>query len=84
MPATAAITTFHAELREVLGGRAPNVSDLPRLKYTEMIAKEAMRLYPPAYAVGREAIEDTEIGGYRVPKGTRTVVLPSDPSHESS
>jgi cytochrome P450 len=62
---------FHAELREVLGGRAPNVSDLPRLKYTEMIAKEAMRLYPPAYAVGREALEDTEIGGYHVPKGTQ-------------
>jgi cytochrome P450 len=62
---------FHAELSEVLGGRAPNVSDLPRLKYTEMIAKEAMRLYPPAYAVGREAIEETEIGGYRVPKGTQ-------------
>ena len=62
---------FHAELAEVLGGRAPSVSDLPKLKYTEMIAKEAMRLYPPAYAVGREAIEETEIGGYRVPKGTQ-------------
>jgi cytochrome P450 len=34
-----------------------------------MVAKEVMRLYPPAYAVGREALEDTEIGGYRVPKG---------------
>ena len=62
---------FHAELKEVLDGRAPNVSDLPRLKYTEMIAKEAMRLYPPAYAVGREALEDTEIGGFHVPKGTQ-------------
>jgi cytochrome P450 len=62
---------FHAELHEVLGGRAPNVSDLPRLKYTETIVKEAMRLYPPAYAVGREALEDTEIGGYHVPKGTQ-------------
>jgi len=62
---------FHAELAEVLGGRAPDVSDLPKLKYTEMIAKETMRLYPPAYAVGREAIEETEIGGYRVPKGTQ-------------
>lgn len=62
---------FHAELSEVLGGRAPNVSDLPKLKYTEMIAKETMRLYPPAYAVGREAIEETEIGGYLVPKGTQ-------------
>jgi cytochrome P450 len=62
---------FHAELAEVLGGRAPNVSDLPNLKYTEMIAKEALRLYPPAYGVGREAVEETEIGGYRVPKGTQ-------------
>jgi cytochrome P450 len=62
---------FHAELDEVLGGRAPEVSDLPKLKYTEAIAKEAMRLYPPAYAVGREAIEDTEIGGYVVPRKTQ-------------
>jgi len=62
---------FHAELDEVLGGRTPAVSDMPNLKYTEMIAKEAMRLYPPAYAVGREAIEETEIGGFRVPKGTQ-------------
>jgi cytochrome P450 len=62
---------FHTELDEVLGGRAPEVADLPALKYTEMIAKEAMRLYPPAYAVGREAIEETEIGGYRVPRNTQ-------------
>jgi cytochrome P450 len=62
---------FHAELEEVLGDRAPTVEDLPKLKYTEMIAKETLRLYPPAYAVGREAIEETEIGGYRVPKGTQ-------------
>lgn len=62
---------FHAELDEVLGGRTPEVTDLPNLKYTEMIAKEAMRLYPPAYAVGREAIEETELGGFHVPKGTQ-------------
>jgi cytochrome P450 len=62
---------FHAELDEVLGGHAPSVSDLPKLKYAEMIVKEVMRLYPPAYAIGREAIEETEIGGYRVPRGTQ-------------
>jgi len=62
---------FHAELAEVLGGRAPNVSDLTKLKYTAMIEKEAMRLYPLANEVGREEIEETEIGGYRVPKGTQ-------------
>jgi cytochrome P450 len=58
---------FHAELDEVLAGRLPTVADMGRLKYTEMIVKEAMRLYPPAYGVGREAIEECEIGGFRVP-----------------
>ena len=46
---------FHAELDEVLGSRDPTFADLPRLKYTEKIAKESMRLYPPAYGLGREA-----------------------------
>ena len=58
---------FHAELDEVLGGKLPALADMPRLKYTEKIAKESMRLYPPAYGVGREAIEEFELGGYRVP-----------------
>ena len=55
------------ELDEVLQGRLPQASDMPNLKFTEMIAKESLRLYPPAYVVGREAIEDCEIGGYHVP-----------------
>jgi cytochrome P450 len=58
-----------AELEEVLGGRAPTVEDLPRLRYCEWIVKESMRLYPPAYAVGREAVRDCEIGGYHIPAG---------------
>lgn len=62
---------FHNELDQVLGGRTPSVSDLPNLTYTEAIAKEAMRLYPPAYAVGREAIEECELGGFHVPRGTQ-------------
>src|SRR5712691_2388926 len=44
------------ELRSVLGNRAPTPADLPRLSYTEMAVKEAMRLYPPAWGVGRRAI----------------------------
>jgi cytochrome P450 len=67
---------FHAEIDSVLQGRTPTVSDLANLKYTEMITKEAMRLYPPAYVVGREAIEDTEIGGYQVRKGTQLFAFP--------
>jgi cytochrome P450 len=59
------------ELDEVLEGRAPRVEDMPRLRYTEMIAKETMRLYPPAYIVGREALKDCEFGGQRIPAGTQ-------------
>ena len=62
---------FHAELDLVLGGREPTFADLPQLKCTEQIAKESMRLYPPAYGLGREAVEDCEIGGYQVPAGTQ-------------
>jgi len=66
---------FHRELDEVLGGRAPVMADLPKLKYTEQIAKECMRLYPPAYGLGREAIADCEIGGYPVPSGTQVFMF---------
>lgn len=60
---------LHDELTQVLGGRLPTVEDLPRLPYTEMIIKEAMRLYPAAWSVTRQANKDTEIGGFRVTKG---------------
>ncbi len=66
---------FHAELDEVIGDRAPTFADMPRLKYTEQIAKESMRLYPPAYGLGREAINDCEIGGYHVPAGTQVFMF---------
>lgn len=62
---------FHDELEAVLAGKMATAADLPRLKYVEMIAKESMRLFPPAYAVGREAIKECEIGGFRVPAGTQ-------------
>ncbi|HKR01938.1 MAG TPA: cytochrome P450, partial [Pyrinomonadaceae bacterium] len=55
------------ELDDVLGDREPEAADYPCLKLTEMIVKESMRLYPPAYIVGREAVGECEIGGYHVP-----------------
>jgi cytochrome P450 len=58
---------FHNELDQVLNGRLPTLADFPRLRFTEMIAKESMRLYPPAFGLGREAVADCEIGGYHVP-----------------
>jgi cytochrome P450 len=49
--------------------RAPTVGDLPRLRYADWVVKESMRLYPPAWAVGRECVRECEVGGYRVRKG---------------
>jgi cytochrome P450 len=50
--------------------------DLPRLPYTEAVVKESLRLYPPAYAVGREALADCVIGGYAVPAGATVFFSP--------
>ena len=61
---------LHEELDRDLGERAPGVSDLPRLRYTEMVLSEAMRLYPPAWIVGRRAVVDHELGGYGIPAGS--------------
>jgi cytochrome P450 len=60
---------LHAELDRVLGGRAPTLADLPNLPYAEHVVTEALRLYPTVWLLGREAIEPTEVGGYRVPVG---------------
>jgi cytochrome P450 len=59
-----------AEVRDVLGGRPPALADLPRLRYAEGVVNESMRLYPPGYIIGREALCDCAVGGYRVAKGT--------------
>jgi cytochrome P450 len=63
-----------AEVDEVLAGRTPTVDDVPKLKYTEYVLLEAMRLYPPIFVLMRRALEDDTVGGYHIPKGS-TVVL---------
>ncbi len=68
-------TALGAELSEVLGNRAPTTADLPRLPYTEMVVKESMRLYPPAWGVGRRAIHDFELDGYTIPAKTNLFLL---------
>ena len=64
-----------AELSSVLAGRAPTMADLPRLPYTEMVVKESMRLYPPAWGIGRRALQEFELGGYRIPAGTTIFIM---------
>jgi cytochrome P450 len=59
---------LHRELDTVLGDRLPSPADYPRLPYTEMVLAESMRLYPPAWALGRLTIEDAQIGPWLVPR----------------
>lgn len=66
---------FHAELDALFpNNELPQPEDYPRLKYTEAVLAEAMRLCPPAWVVGRLAIEEHEIGGYKIPKGSLVLV----------
>lgn len=67
--------SLHAELDAVLCGHLPGVEDLPRLPYTEMVLAESMRLYPPAWIIGRRALRDCRIAGYPIP--ARSIVLAS-------
>ncbi len=63
-------TRMHAEIDHLLDGRTPSLEDVPRLAYTGMVLAESMRLYPPAWAMGREVLGDVAIGPYRFQKGT--------------
>ena len=65
---------LHEELRDVLGGRPPEHADLVRLRYTRMVFEETLRLYPPAYAIGRAATGTDSIGGVTVPKGAAITI----------
>ncbi len=61
---------LRAELDTVVGDRLPEVNDMKSLKVTESIILESMRLYPPAFMIGREPLADFELAGYRIPAGT--------------
>ena len=58
-----------AEVDAVLGGRTATLADLPNLRYTEMVFAESMRLFPPAWAMGRKSTAAVELGPYRIPPG---------------
>ena len=76
---------LHEEIDRVLAGRLPTVADVDRLPYTTRVVTESMRLYPPAWLVGRRAVNEYSIDGYYVPP--RSIVVMSqwivhrDPRH---
>jgi cytochrome P450 len=65
-----------AEADAVLNGRSAATADVPRLEYAERVALEAMRLYPPIWAMARVALRDDELGGYAIRGGTVVIVSP--------
>ena len=65
-----AANRMYAEVTEVLGDRHATMEDYGRLRYTEMVFAESMRLYPPAWAMGRRSTKPVELGEYRLPTGS--------------
>jgi cytochrome P450 len=68
--------TLHAELDAVLGGRMPGFDDVQRLRYTRMVIDEALRLYPPAHTMDRQAIGPDKIGDCTLRAGSTVLISP--------
>jgi cytochrome P450 len=62
------------EVDSALEGNLPTADDLPKLEYTRRVLSESLRLYPPAWAMGRRLLADVEVGGFPVPAGSTTVM----------
>ena len=67
---------LHAEIKNALPNGKPGFEDIPQLKYTAKVFKEALRLYPPAWAIGRTIISDFKIGGHLMRKNWECIVSP--------
>ena len=63
-------THLHAELEAVLDGRVPTADDVARLTYTRAVVAETMRLYPPAWTLGRRVLRDYRWDGHQIPAGS--------------
>ncbi|MGH3626949.1 MAG: cytochrome P450, partial [Sciscionella sp.] len=72
----AARARLEAEVDEVLGGRRCEFADVERLEWTNAVISEAMRLYPPAWTIERDALADDTVAGVPVPAGTTVVISP--------
>lgn len=74
---------MNAEIHRELQGRTPSYEDVPHLRYVEMVLAESMRLYPPAWAMGRYARNDFQLGDYFLPART-TVLISQFVTHRDS
>jgi cytochrome P450 len=67
---------MRTEAAQVLRGSLPSSENLSELLYTRMVFEESLRMYPPAWVLGRKALGEDEMGGYRVPAGTIIAISP--------
>ena len=67
---------LHREIDRVLAGRLPTAADLSALGFVEQVVTESMRLYPPAWLIGRRALQEYRIGEYIAPAGSILVLSP--------
>jgi len=67
---------LYEELSSVLGGRTPEMADIPKLKYTLQVIEESMRLFPPAWIIERHALGEDQVGGFRIGKGDEIMMAP--------
>jgi cytochrome P450 len=67
---------LHEELERVLAGKTPSMEDVPKLKYTESVFAESLRLYPPAWAIGRLSIDEHVFNEFKIPKGALVLLSP--------
>ncbi len=78
-----AYAKLEAEVASVLNGRAPTADDVQQLVYCNAVIKESLRSYPVAWITRRVALEDVEIGGYQIEKGTSVFLSPWVVHHDA-
>lgn len=74
---------LHREVVEVIGSRRANFEDIAKLPYTAMVISEVLRMYPPAWIIGRRALEAHEIGGFKIPARALVAVSPWITHHDA-
>lgn len=73
---------LHAEIDQALGGRLPGLEDVPSLRYAEQVFAESMRLYPPAWGIGRKVVTDHPLGEWTLPAGALVSMSPWVTHHD--
>ncbi len=62
------------EIQSIIGDREITLDHLDKLRYCSAVISEALRIYPPAFTIAREMLQDTQVGSFLLPKGTKVDV----------